>query len=65
MLGTEARRRNRVAELRRFLSGFCPTLDKPRQRFFRQAVLGLPKLCGECHNGVFAGGACRKERSHG
>lgn len=41
MLGTEARRRNRVAELQHFLSGFCPTLDKPRQRFFRQAVFGI------------------------
>jgi len=40
MLGKEARRRNRFVELRQFLTRFCPTLDRPRQRFFRQAVLG-------------------------
>lgn len=41
MLGKEARIRNRLLELRQFLSRFCPTLDRPRQRFFRQAVLGI------------------------
>jgi hypothetical protein len=41
MLGKEAKRRNRIIELRQFLSRFCPTLDKPRQRFFRQAVFGI------------------------
>jgi hypothetical protein len=41
MLGTDARRRNRLEELRRFLTRFCPTLDKTRQRFFRQSVFGI------------------------
>ena len=41
MLGKDARRRNRLAELRHFLSRFCPTLDKTRQRFFQQSVFGI------------------------
>jgi hypothetical protein len=40
MLGREARRRNRLAEMRRFISCFCPTLDKTRQRFFLDATFG-------------------------
>lgn len=40
MLGKDARRRNRLDELRRFMSCFCPTLDKIRQRFFLQATYG-------------------------
>jgi hypothetical protein len=38
MLGKEARYRNRRRDLRQFLNRFCPSLDKTRQRFFRQAV---------------------------
>lgn len=40
MLGMDARRRNRLGEMRRFLSCFCPILDKTRQRFFLQATFG-------------------------
>lgn len=40
MLGTDARRRNRLDEMRRFISCFCPTLDKTRQRFFLEATFG-------------------------
>jgi hypothetical protein len=38
MLGKEARYRNRQRDLRQFLNRFCPSLDKTRRRFFRQAV---------------------------
>jgi hypothetical protein len=38
MLGKEARYRNRQNDLRQFLKRFCPSLDKTRQRFFRQAI---------------------------
>lgn len=41
MLGKEARLRNRQAELRQFLRRFCPTLDKPRRRFFFQSMVGI------------------------
>lgn len=40
MLGKEARRRNRLKDLRQFISRFCPTLDKTRQRFFLDATFG-------------------------
>jgi DDE family transposase len=38
MLGKEARCRNRQRDLRQFLNRFCPSLDKTRQRFLRQAI---------------------------
>ncbi|MGH7178675.1 MAG: transposase [Tepidisphaeraceae bacterium] len=41
MLGMEARLRNRRGELRQFLNRFCPTLDRPRRRFFFQSVGGI------------------------
>jgi IS4 transposase len=41
MLGKEARYRNRQRDLRQFLNRFCPSLDKTRRRFFRQAVWGV------------------------
>jgi hypothetical protein len=41
MLGMEARLRNRRAELRQFLNGFCPGLDRVRRRFFLQSVSGI------------------------
>jgi hypothetical protein len=41
MLGTEAKLRNRQRDLRQFLDRFCPRLDKPRRRFFRQGLWGI------------------------
>ncbi len=41
MLGKEARRRNRLRDLRQFLHRFCPELDKTRQKFFRQGLWGI------------------------
>lgn len=41
MLGMEARLRNRQAELRQFLSRFCPAVDRSRRRFFFQSITGI------------------------
>src|SRR5438552_540612 len=41
MLGKDARRRNRLRDVRQFLQRFCPVLDKTRGKFFRQALCGI------------------------
>jgi len=41
MLGTDALRRNRRRDLLKFLSLFCPKLDKPRQKFLHQSLWGI------------------------
>lgn len=41
MLSRDARRRNRLRDLRQFLQSFCPALDKTRSKFFRQSLLGI------------------------
>jgi hypothetical protein len=41
MLGKDARCRNRLRDLRQFIQTFCPRLDKTRNKFFRQSLLGI------------------------
>jgi hypothetical protein len=41
MLGKDARLRNRRSDLRQFLKAFCPSPDKPRAKFFIQALWGI------------------------
>ena len=41
MLGKDARYRNRLRDLRRFLEKFCPGLDRTRSKFFHQGLLGI------------------------
>ena len=41
MLGKDARRRNRLRDVRQFLQRFFPVLDKTRHKFFRQALCGI------------------------
>ena len=41
MLGKDARCRNRLRDLRQFLQIVCPAVDKTRNKFFRQSVLGI------------------------
>ena len=41
MLGKEACNRKRWRDLRQFLHRFCPDLDKTRQKFFRQSLIGI------------------------
>jgi hypothetical protein len=41
MLGRDARLRNRRSDLRQFLERFCPPPDRPRAKFFAQALWGI------------------------
>lgn len=41
MLGKDARLRNRRCDLRQFMQRFCPPPDKPRAKFFNQALWGI------------------------
>jgi hypothetical protein len=41
MLGKDARCRNRLRDLRQFITSFCPGLDKTRRKFFFQGLLGI------------------------
>jgi hypothetical protein len=41
MLSKDARRRNRLLDLRQFLQIHCPLLDKTRSKFFGQSLLGI------------------------